>query len=177
MGARHDTGPDSMSDTAVGKARFFEDLEIGRVGESAPYTVTAEEIVEFGQKYDPQYFHSDAQEAKQSRFREAIASGIQIMAIWRRLDHEIAGDIAWICGVAWDNVRFPTALRAGDTVRARAVCSSKRPSEKDPTRGVAIFDYELRNQRDEIVWSCVSTNLIERRAAPAGAEKVTYERR
>lgn len=158
-------------------SRHFEDLVIGRVEESAPYTVTAQEIVEFGRKYDPQYFHSDAAEAKQSRFREVIASGIQIMAIWRRLDHEIAKDIAWICGVAWDNVRFPTALRAGDTVRARAMCRSKRASESDPTRGVVVFDYELRNQRDEIVWSCISTNLVERRTAPAGAQKVTYERR
>lgn len=158
-------------------SRYFEDLEIDRVEESASYTVTADEIVEFGSRYDPQYFHSDHEQAKQSRFREAIASGIQIMAIWRRLDHQIAHDIAWICGVAWDNVRFPCALRAGDTVRARAVCRSRRPSEKDPTRGVVVFDYTLLNQRDEVVWSCVSTNLVERRAAPAGTEKVTYERR
>lgn len=158
-------------------SRYFEDLVVDRVEESAPYTVNAEEIIEFGRRYDPQYFHADPDEAKQSRFREPIASGIQTMAIWRRLDHGIARDIAWICGVAWDNVRFPTALRAGDTVRARAVCRSKRPSDKDPTRGVVVFEYQLLNQRDEIVWSCLSTNLIERRAVPPGTMRVTYERR
>lgn len=166
-----------MNESNQERRRYYEDLVIDQVQESAPYRVTAEEIIEFGQKYDPQYFHADAEAAKQSRFREAIASGIQIMAIWRRLDHEIARDIAWICGVAWDNVRFPKALRAGDTVRARAVCRSKRPSEKDPTRGVVMFEYQLLNQDDDVVWSCMSTNLIDRRKLPPGAEKATYERR
>ncbi len=166
-----------MAISAAAVKRFYEDLVIDRWDESSPCTITAEEIIEFGQKYDPQYFHSNAEEAKQSRFREAIASGIQIMAIWRRLDHEIAQDIAWICGVAWDNVRFPNALRAGDTVRTRAVCRSKRVSDKDPTRGVVVFDYLLLNQRDEVVWSCASTNLIERRDGALDSEKITYPRR
>ena len=156
--------------------RYFEDLRIGEVEESSPRTVTADEIVEFGSRYDPQYFHSDHEQARDSRFGEAIASGIQIMAIWRVLDHEIARDIAWICGVAWDNVRFPRALRAGDSVRARAVCREKRLSGSDPTRGVVVFDYELLNQDDETVWSCRSTNLVEVRKPPPGAEKITYGR-
>lgn len=155
--------------------RYYEDLEIGKVEESSSHTVTTEEILEFAGKYDPQYFHADADAARESRFREAIASGIQIMAIWRQLDHEIARDIAWICGVAWDQVKFPCALRSGDTVFARAECVSKRISEKDPTRGVVIYDYSLINQQGQVVWSCRSTNLVERREADSG-ERETYER-
>jgi len=155
--------------------RYYEDLEEGLVEESSPYTVTAEEILEFASRYDPQYFHADSEAARSSRFQEAIASGIQIMAIWRQLDHEIARDIAWICGVAWDEVKFPCALRAGDTVFARAKCLSKRVSKKDPTRGVVIYEYSLINQNDEIVWSCISTNLVERREVESG-ERKTYGR-
>ena len=94
-----------------------------------------------------------------------IASGIYTMALWRQLDHEIAHDIAWICGIAWDHVRFPRALRAGDTIRARAQCLSKRESRKHAGRGVVVYEYELFNQRDELVFTCRSTNLVERRAA------------
>lgn len=43
------------------------------------------------------------------------------MAIWPQLDHQIAGDIAWICGVAWDDVLFAQAVRPGDTPRAPLV--------------------------------------------------------
>ena len=89
------------------------------------------------------------------------------MAIWRQLDHEIAGDVAWICGVAWDDVRFAKAVRPGDTLRARAECVSKRPSSSDPRRGVAVFQYTLLNQHGEIVFTARSTNLVERRAPDA----------
>ena len=85
------------------------------------------------------------------------------MAVWRQLDHQMAGDIAWICGVAWDDVKFRTALRAGDEVYARAKCISKRLSNSHPERGVVIYDYFLVNQHNDTVFSCRSTNLVERR--------------
>ncbi|MDE2263462.1 MAG: dehydratase, partial [Gammaproteobacteria bacterium] len=92
------------------------------------------------------------------------------MAIWRQLDHQICGDVAWICGVAWDDVRFPKPVRPGDALRARALCLSKRLSQKDPRRGVVVFEYTLLNQRGETVFTCRSTNLVERRSAAAGGQ-------
>lgn len=145
--------------------RFFEDLIPGESRESAELTVDGDEMLAFGRKYDPQYFHADPEAARQSVFGEVVASGIYTMALWRRLDHEIAHDIAWICGVAWDDVRFAKAVRAGDRLRARAECLDKRPSASDPRRGIVRFRYELTNQRGEVVFSCISANLVERRPA------------
>jgi acyl dehydratase len=149
--------------------RYYEDLVIGLVEESAPVVVERDAMLEFARQYDPQYFHADVEDAKRSTFGEVIASGIYTMALWRRLDHAIAHDIAWICGVAWDDVRFPRALRAGDTIRARARCLSKRDSRTEPARGIVVYEYELLNQRDEIVFTCRSTNLVERREPSAAA--------
>ena len=87
------------------------------------------------------------------------------MAVWRQLDHSIAHDIAWICGIAWDDVRFLVALRPRDTVRARAKCLCKRISKSRPERGIVVFEYTLLNQRDEVVFTCRSTNLVERTPA------------
>jgi acyl dehydratase len=144
--------------------RYFEDLVIGQVEESGKLVVDRDAMLAFASQYDPQYFHADPEDAKRSTFGEVIASGIYTMALWRRLDHEIAHDIAWICGVAWDDVRFPKALRAGDTIRARARCLSKRDSRTEPNRGIVVYEYELFNQRDELVFTCRSTNLVERRS-------------
>lgn len=143
--------------------RYYEDLVEGEERCSAARRILEPELLEFARKYDPQYFHADPDEAKRSIFGEVVASGIFTMAVWRQLDHQIAHDIAWICGVAWDDVRFPIALRAGDEVRARSQCLSKRVSQSRPERGVVIYLYELLNQRGEIVFTCRSTNLIERR--------------
>jgi acyl dehydratase len=148
--------------------RYLEDLTVGETCESAPRQVTEEELLNFARSYDPQYFHADPEAAKASSFGGLVASGIFTMAIWRALDHQMAPDIAWICGVAWDDVRFLVAVRPGDTLRARSRCLSTRLSGKDPRRGVTVFQYELVNQRDELVFTCRSTNLIERRAAGPG---------
>ncbi len=143
--------------------RYYEDLVEGEESCSAARTVATQEIIEFARQYDPQYFHADAEAAKRSIFGEVIASGIFTMALWRQLDHQIAHDIAWICGVAWDGVRFPAALRGGDEVRATAKCLSKRVSQSRPERGVVVYQYVLLNQRGETVFTCRSTNLVERR--------------
>lgn len=149
--------------------RYFEDLIEGDERLSPAREVEEAELLEFARKYDPQYFHADPQAARRSVFGGLIASGIFTMAIWRQLDHLICGDVAWICGVAWDDVRFPVAVRPGDALRARALCLSKRPSQKDPRRGVVVFEYTLLNQKGETVFTCRSTNLVERRpAAPGG---------
>jgi acyl dehydratase len=149
--------------------RYLEDLQIGEVRESGTLTVELEPMLEFARRYDPQYFHTDTTAARGSVFGEVIASGIYTMALWRRLDHEVSHDIAWICGIAWDDVRFPVAVRAGDRLRARAECLSKRPSGSTPGRGVTVFRYQLLNQRDEVVFDCRSTNLVETRADPVTA--------
>lgn len=149
--------------------RYFEDLVVGEERESSSHEVVREDMLAFARRYDPQYFHADEAAARDSIFGEVVASGIYTMALWRRLDHEIAADIAWICGVAWDDVRFPRAVRAGDRLRARARCISKRESRSAPSRGVVVFEYILLTANDEVVFSCRSTNLVERRERAAGA--------
>lgn len=145
--------------------RYFEDLIEGDERVSGTREVTETELLDFARTYDPQYFHADPQAAARSIFGGLIASGIFTMAVWRQLDHQICADVAWICGVAWDDVRFPKPVRARDALRARALCLSKRPSQKDPRRGVVVFEYTLLNQRGETVFTCRSTNLVERRTA------------
>ncbi len=142
------------------KGRYYEDLVIGEVRESSARVLSLDELLEFARRYDPQYFHSDPIAAKHSIFGEVIASGIHSAAIWRALDHEISGDIHWICGIAWEEVRWPNPLRAGDTVRARAKALAKRLSGKKPGRGIVEYRYTLLNQRDEIVFTCRSINLV-----------------
>lgn len=144
--------------------RYYEDIVVGEVRESSTRRVTREELLEFASRYDPQYFHADPAAAAGSIFGEIIASGIHGAALWRRLDHEISGDIRWICGVAWEEVRWPNPIRAGDELKARSETLAKRRSRSDPSRGVVECRYSLLNQRGELVFVCRSVNLIEVRA-------------
>lgn len=154
-----------MGDTPepVEPSRYWEDLAIGERFVSRTRRVTQVEIVDFATRYDPQYFHMDPEEARRSIFGEVVASGVHNLAIWRQLDHEITGDVRWICGVAWDDFRWKTALRAGDTVHVTAECLSKRESRSDPRRGVVVYHYTMVNQDGKEIFCMDSTNLVERR--------------
>jgi acyl dehydratase len=145
------------------EGRYYEDIVVGEVRESSTRKVTREELLEFAIRYDPQYFHADPAAAAGSIFGEIVASGIHGAAIWRRLDHEISSDIRWICGIAWEEVRWPNPIRAGDELRARSEMLAKRPSRSDPARGVVECRYSLLNQNNQTAFTCRSINLIELR--------------
>jgi acyl dehydratase len=125
--------------------KYFEDISVGDHSESGEQHVDKDEMLDFARRYDPQYFHTDPEAAKASVFGEVVASGLFTTVVWRRLDHEISGDIA------------------GDRLRAHWTCVSKRESSSDPRRGVIEMDYRLTNQNGDTVFSCRSVNLIERR--------------
>ena len=50
------------------KRAYFEDLPVGCVMHASGYTVTEAEILEFGQRFDPQPFHTDPGAANASIF-------------------------------------------------------------------------------------------------------------
>lgn len=143
--------------------RFFEDLEPGETTRSNPRVVTAEEIIDFASRYDPQYFHIDAQAAKDSLFGGLIGSGIHTAALWRMMDHEVNGEIAFVCGVAWDNVKWARAVRPGDALVATSRLVMKRPSSKRQDAGVVTIHHEVLNQDGAVVLAFDSTDLVYRR--------------
>ncbi|GKY89615.1 MaoC family dehydratase [Sinisalibacter aestuarii] len=145
--------------------RKWEDLEIGEETRSSPLTVTAQDMLDFAHRYDPQYFHSDQEAAKDSLFGELVASGIHTAALWRIMDHEVNGNIDWVCGVQWDEVRWRKAVRAGDTLTAGSRVLSKRPSDSRPGIGIANMQHWVENQDGDVVFSFTSVSLVYRRAA------------
>ena len=144
-------------------SRFWEDVPAGEKRRSAPMTVSGEEMIAFARQFDPQFFHWDEEAAKASLFGGVIASGIYTAALWRRMDHTINGDTAFVCGVGWDNVKWRKAVRAGDTLYVTSECVSKRPSASRPEAGIAVLHHEVINQHGEAVLAFDSTDLIYRR--------------
>lgn len=147
--------------------RFFEDLEVGERRRSASRRVTEEEILKFAREYDPQWFHNDPEAAKASAFGGLVASGIHTAALWRQMDHEINGDIAFVCGVGWDETRWKRGLRPGDVIHAESEILDKRPSTGRDDRGVARFRCWVKLEDGTEVLSFISINLVYTRASAA----------
>ena len=110
----------------VAEGRYYEDIVVGEVRESSVRQVTREELLEFATRYDPQYFHADPAAAAGSIFGEIVASGIHGAALSGAVSiTRSAAASAWICGVAWEEVRWPHPIRAGDELRARSEILAK----------------------------------------------------
>ena len=143
--------------------RRFEDLVVGEQRVSEWRTVATEEIVDFARQYDPQWFHSDVEAAKHSVFGEVVASGVQLLAIWRQLDHGINGDIDFVCGIGFDDYRMKRALRGGDRVRVSSRILELTPSTSRDDRGTAITAFEMVDDHGRTILSFKSINLVHRR--------------
>lgn len=143
--------------------RFYEDISVGDVYRSEEYRITDSEIVEFGEKYDPQPFHTDEEAAANSVFGGLVASGWQTAAICMRLHVQSSEDTATLAGLGVDDLRWHRPLRPDDTLRLRSEVVEKRPSESDPGRGLVTTRHEGLNQNDDLVISYEATALVRRR--------------
>lgn len=68
-----------------------------------------------------------------------------------------------VANLGWRQIRFPTPVRAGDTVYAESEILGKRDSESRPTQGVLHIRTRAVNQRGEEVCSFERRLLIYKR--------------
>ncbi len=145
--------------------KYFDDLEIGAVREHPGQRISAEEIIEFGRKFDPELFHVDPVAAEHSVFGGLVASGVHTVAVWRRMDWEAAQGKGWavIAGAGFDEMRLRAPVHAGDTIRLHSELIEKIPSRSKPDRGVIRMRETVSNQHDEVVMTMVSMAMVRRR--------------
>lgn len=135
---------------------YFEDLRPGlRFNSERSYKVTAEEIKEFAERYDPQPFHLDEAAGESSFFKGLAASGWLTAAIVMRLRVESLHIAGGIIGAGVEEMRWTQAVRPGDTLRTEAEIISARFSRSRPNFGVVKSRTTVFNQRNEVVMRTV----------------------
>lgn len=145
---------------------YFEDVEAGQVRELGSFSLTPEEIMEFGERYDPQPFHTDPEAARESFYGGLIASGWQTAACCMRLMVEgFFGDAASMGASGVEELKWYAPVRPGQEVDVRNEILETRQSGSRNDRGY------LRNQTigvdgdgDEVI-SMIGTNIFRRRDA------------
>ena len=145
--------------------RYFEDFRVGdtyELGETAQ--ITAEEIIAFARQFDPQPFHLDAEQAKDSLFGQLVASGWHTVSLLMRLlvDGFLSHTIS-MGSPGVDEVRWLRPLRPGDTMHARFIVLEATPSKSRPTMGVVRSKCEAFNQDGELILTLVGIHFVGRR--------------
>jgi acyl dehydratase len=142
---------------------YFEDFTPGEVLTLGAHSVTADEIIEYAKKWDPQPRHIDPEAAKESSFGGLVASGAHIFAISVRLLVTQNPLVAVIAVVGCDKVRFTQAVRPGDVLTSYFECVETRPSRTKADRGIVRNKVTLVNQNGEQVLSYIDTILVFKR--------------
>ena len=131
---------------------YFEDLHPGlKFNSVRNYKVTAEEIKEFAERYDPQPFHLDEAAGESSFFKGLAASGWLTAAIVMRLRVESIRIAGGMIGAGVEEMRWMQPVRPNDMLRTEAEILSVRHSTSRPMYGVVRSRTTVFNQRDEVV--------------------------
>ena len=145
---------------------YFDDFAPGMVREFGRYVVTAEEIVDFASKYDPQPFHVDPEAAKASIYGGLIASGWMTCAVAMRMAcDDFVLEAASMGSPGVDKIRWKLPVRPDDVLRMRVTVVETRSSQSKPDRGLLRTLWEVINQRDEVVMTTEGMGLYRRRPA------------
>jgi acyl dehydratase len=143
--------------------RYYEDLKVGDRFKSQTYRVSEEQIVSFAREFDPQPFHLDQTVARQTMFKDFIASGWHTAAITMRLFVQTLNFAEGAIGLGVDELRWPTAVKPGDALQVEVEIVDLRESRSKPSHGVVRLRYVTTNQRGEIVQTMFASALVLRR--------------
>jgi acyl dehydratase len=143
----------------------FSDFVAGTVLRAGPRVVTADEIVEFARRYDPQPFHVDLAYATASRWGGLIASGWMTCGIAMDLAvrHILDGSES-IGSPGVDELKWENPVRPGEQLTLTVTVLESKVSSSGRT-GVVRWRWELYKQGDERVLGLVATNLFDISAA------------
>ncbi|EFM58272.1 dehydratase [Brucella sp. BO2] len=151
----------------------FIEENIGKERVLGTYTFTAEEIIAFARKYDPQPFHIDEEAAKNSLFGGLCASGWHTTAIFMKLNvasmmqasRETVqrGETPPTFGPSpgFENLKWPKPVFAGDTITYKRVAHAIRPLASRPGWSMLTMTTRAHNQHGEEVLSFDNAAMVK----------------
>jgi acyl dehydratase len=155
--------------------RFFEDIEVGQRRDLGSFTFTAELIKKFAVQFDPQRFHLDEEEGRNSLFGGLAASGWHVGSVCMKLlvadgqrearEAAARGEkvAVWGPSPGFRELRWIKPVLANDTIHFVSEVETKRLSEKRPQWGILQARNTGTNQRGEVVFSFLATAFVPRR--------------
>lgn len=139
-----------------------EKFGLGETIELGSHTFTADEIVAFASKYDPQPFHLTQEAAEKSIYGSLCASGWHTIAVWMR--HNAAGfagtierskahgePIEYGPAAGLKDLRWLRPVYVGDTISFTRTPRTLRPLASRPGWHLLSSDCAAVNQNGETV--------------------------
>jgi itaconyl-CoA hydratase len=148
--------------------KYWDDFKEGDRIRTDAITITEAHLVQWaGLTMDFHPLHMDEEYAKKTIFGGRIAHGPLTFAMATGLmfmTHTYADAvIAWL-GV--ENMHIPGPVRIGDTISVDATVKERRET-RNPERGITIFRYVVKNQKEQEVMAFDILFMMQRRISLA----------
>ncbi len=144
------------------KKRLFDEIDVGESHETPGITITDWHVMNFAAvSMDFFELHTNEEYARRTQFGRRVAHGLLGLAIADGLKHRSSFQVEAIASLHW-SWDFTGPIHIGDTIRARMRVSDKRASRSKEDRGVVTVQYEVLNQRNEVVQRGSNTMMVKR---------------
>jgi len=154
----------SSNFTTTVENRYFEDYVAGSVHEFGPIAVELEEVIEFGKRFVPLTYHTDAELAKKSIYGGLIASGWHTAGLMMRLyTDNYLSKVANLGSPGVDELRWDKPVFPGDDLSIRVTVLETRLSSSKLDRGIVHSFVEVLNQKRDVVMSLKMVNFVRSR--------------
>ena len=152
------------------RSRWFEDIPVGEFHVFGSHTFSELEIIEFGNKYAPEIYHTDPDAARETHYRGLIASGWHLTAVWMRLMVEYMERFATGvqdgrrngAGIGLEELEWYQPVRPGHTITFTYEITAKLNKVIRDRWGIIRSRNEGFNQYNERVMSFNVDILAER---------------
>ena len=140
----------------------FSEFKQDQVLEAGPASLSADEMIAFSRRYDPQWFHIDADRAGRSRWQGLIASGWHTCSVAMRLAVDaFLTDSESFGSPGLEYLKWLQPVRPGDVLTLRADVLETRRSQSQPHLGILKWRWRLFNQDENVVLDLVATSLFD----------------
>jgi len=144
---------------------FYEDFAVGHIFRHAiRRTVTEADNVLFSAlTHNPAALHLDAEYCRTTEFGRPIMNSAFTLGLIVGISVADTTLGTTVANLGWDEVRFPSPLFPGDTVRVETEVLQTRASRSRPDNGIVVFAHRGYNQDDDLIITCKRSALMLRR--------------
>lgn len=150
---------------------YFEDFEVDRrFHHELTRTVTEADNTMFSlMSMNPQPLHIDAAFSEGTEWGQRLFNSMFTLAILIGLSVQDTTLGTTIGNLGMSDVRFPSPVFHGDTLRAETRIVSKRESRSRPDAGLVEFEHSCLDQNGVLVAKCLRVALMRKRPAEGSA--------
>lgn len=144
----------------MSNAYHYDELNVGAEFYSPTRTITESDIIQFaGLTGDLNELHTSATFAKSTSFGERIAHGMLILSMANGL-YMRSGIFNTSVFLGIENWKSTKPVMIGDTIMLKLTIADKRMT-KDGKRAIIGMQYDVLNQREEIVATGLFRRMIQ----------------